>query len=142
MKDFKQVLSASSKIESDAGTKLEDLPLFPNDLDEYVRRLNNSECKTTILRDIAARRYNLDECKLGSCSSFSSYKWKLKLWGQQQQEIAGGAAPDISDTHSVFSDLTSLLNQTIKEFVPTLTVRDSQPPSVILAGAEIVIDLN
>jgi hypothetical protein len=137
MKDFKQVLSASSKIETDAGTKLEDLPLFPNDLDEYVRRLNNSECKTTILRDIAARRYNLEECKLGSCSTFSSYKWKLKLWGKQQQQITGGAT--ISDTQSVFSDLTSLLNHTIKEFVPTPTLRE---PNIILAGAEIVIDLN
>jgi hypothetical protein len=140
MKDFKQVLSASSKIETNAGTKLEDLPIFPSDLDEYVRRLNNSECKTTILRDIAARRYNLEECKLGSCSSFSSYKWKLKLWGQQQ--LVGGFHAEISDTQSVFSNLTSLINQTIKEFVPSTTIRESQAPSVILAGAEIVIDLN
>jgi hypothetical protein len=144
----KQILCANSKEECiKAGTRLEDLPIFPQDIDEITSRLQKSECKTTILRDIAARRYDMSTCKHINSNSnkYNSYQWKLKLLGlgsmTDNNLLMGGfhSLPE-TDNQSIYSNLTDIINHTTNSFIHAQTFAldkvDNAVPDIILDAGE------
>ena len=134
---MKQILLATCKSDPKSKVDIEELPIFPDDLDEYMKRILK-ESKTTILRDINSRRY---EYKIQG-GTYSNLVWKIKLMGgnDNQLQLKGGA----TEKESTFSNLTDIINDVSNIYVQAKTLVFNQTdtvPNVILAGDEIVIDV-
>ena len=135
---MKQILLATCKTQPKVKNDVSDFPIFPDDLEEYLKRIA-SESKSTILRDINSRRYTY---KIQGGGNYTDLVWKIKVFAEPepQPEIKGGAY----EKQSAFSNLTDIINDVSNLYVQakTLVLHQTETvPNVILAGDEIIVDV-
>jgi len=149
---FKQVLSANCKVvQQDAVTPkigLEHLPIFPEDLDQILERVSKGGCKTTILREINAKRYDINDCKninktLPGCEEF---QWRLRLVGKPSAvpTLRGGETNPAPSQFSNFTDVINLVKRTFITSESTIVggsipEAEAQAPNVILEGGSVLM---